>query len=100
VLCQSQESGANERQSQKVCESSAAKEKLTYSDEYLLQLDFHNPNVTVFMCLESAFQCLCSYVVTKYLLEVSCETTSLLKLDTSNKFVGPPEATSPWEFKL
>lgn len=32
-------------QSQKVCESSAAKEKLAHSDEYLLQLDFHNPNV-------------------------------------------------------
>jgi predicted AAA+ superfamily ATPase len=31
--------------SQKVCESSAAKEKLAHSDEYLLQLDFHNPNV-------------------------------------------------------
>jgi hypothetical protein len=54
---------------------------------------------TVFMCLASAFQCLCCYVVTKYLLEVSCETTSLLKLDTFNKSVGPPDA-SPWEFKL
>lgn len=52
MLCQLQESGANDRQSQKVGESSAAKEKLAHSDEYLLQLDFHNPNVCQqFLCV-------------------------------------------------
>jgi hypothetical protein len=54
---------------------------------------FHVPCI----CFPMSMQ-LCSDQVP--IESISCETTSLLKLDASNKSVGPPDATSPWEFKL